>query len=237
VYKDEIVGQGQWEPLVAEETWRAVRVILDDPGRKPSRGVRTLLGGIARCPCGNIVTGMPSHTGHHIYRCTPATRNRDWAGGHVARQAGPVNEFITNLVIARMTRDDAADLITVPDSGVDVTALREEATAIRTNLEEMSADRAMGLISRAQLLAATARGNNRLDQISSLLADAARENVLTDLVAAANVTAAWEAMDSSRQRAVIQTLMDITLHSPGRGSRRDFDPATVAVDWIKPLAS
>jgi site-specific DNA recombinase len=231
VYKDEIVGQGQWEPLVPEETWRAVRVILDDPGRKPARGVRTLLGGIARCPCGNIVTGMPSHTGHHIYRCTPATRNRDWAGGHVARQAAPVNEFITKLVIARMSRGDAADLITVPDNGADVAALREEATAIRTNLEEMSADRAMGLITRAQLLAATARGSTRLEQISELLADAARENVLTDLVAAANVTAAWEAMDSSRQRAVIQTLIDITLQSPGRGTRRDFDPATVTVNW------
>jgi hypothetical protein len=36
---------------------------------------------------------MPSHTGHHIYRCTPATRNRAYHGGHVARQARPVEEF------------------------------------------------------------------------------------------------------------------------------------------------
>jgi len=130
-----------------------------------------------------------------------------------------------------MSREDAADLVAIPDSGVDVAALREEATAIRTNLEEMGADRAMGLISRAQLLAATARGSSRLEQIGDLLADAARENVLTDLVAAANVTAAWEAMDSSRQRAVIQTLMDITLRSPGRGARSDLDPETVTIHW------
>ena len=30
-YHGEIVGQGQWEPLVPKETWRAVRGILDDP--------------------------------------------------------------------------------------------------------------------------------------------------------------------------------------------------------------
>ena len=72
-YHGEIVGQGDWEPLVPEETWRAVRGTLDDPTRKPPRGVRTLLGGLGLCPCGNVVTGMPSHTGHHIYRCTPAT--------------------------------------------------------------------------------------------------------------------------------------------------------------------
>jgi hypothetical protein len=43
----EIVGTGTWDPLVAEETWRAVRGILEDPARKPPRGVRILLGG--RC--------------------------------------------------------------------------------------------------------------------------------------------------------------------------------------------
>ena len=30
-YHGEIVGQGNWEPLVPEETWRAVRGILEDP--------------------------------------------------------------------------------------------------------------------------------------------------------------------------------------------------------------
>ena len=77
---------GQWEPLVSEETWRAVRGILEDPARTPPRGVRTLLGGLALCPCGNVVSGMTSHTGRRIYRCEP-TRNRAWPGGHVARQA------------------------------------------------------------------------------------------------------------------------------------------------------
>ena len=107
-YHGEIVGQGNWEPLVPEETWRAVRGILDDPTRKPPRGVKTLLGGLARCPCGNVVTGMPSHTGHHIYRCTPATRNRAYHGGHVARQAEPVETFIEKLVVVRLSRSDAA---------------------------------------------------------------------------------------------------------------------------------
>src|SRR5260370_5679981 len=86
-YHGEIVGQGEWEPLVPEETWRAVRAILEDPARKPPRGVRTLLGGIALCRCASVVTGMPSHTAHRIYRCTPVGRDRAYPGGHVARQA------------------------------------------------------------------------------------------------------------------------------------------------------
>jgi DNA invertase Pin-like site-specific DNA recombinase len=234
VYRDEIVGQGQWEPLVSEETWRAVRGILEDPARKPPRGVRTLLGGLALCPCENVVTGMPSHTGRHIYRCTPATRNRAYPGGHVARQAGPVEEFIDKLVVARLSRPDAADLVTTEESGIDVPALREEAAAIRANLEEMASDRALGKITRAQMLKATEAGTARLEAIGAELEGAARENVLAPLIAAENAAAVWADLDISRKRAVLKTLMSVTLHSPGKGARRTFDPATVQVAWNQP---
>ena len=237
VYHGEIVGKGQWEPLVPEETWRAVHGILEDPTRKPPRGVRTLLGGLALCPCGNVVTGMPSHTGHHIYRCTPATRNRAYMGTHVARQAEPVEKFVEKLVVARLSRPDAADLVTVEESGIDVAALREEAAAIRKNLEEMASDRALGRISRAQMLKATEAGNARLAEIGTELDNAARENVLAPLVAAENAASVWAGLDISRKRAVIKTLMMVTLHSPGRGPRRPFDPATVEVAWKHPVAA
>jgi site-specific DNA recombinase len=233
-YHGEVVGPGDWEPLVAEETWRAVRGILEDPARKPPRGVRTLLGGLGLCPCGNVVTGMPSHTGHHIYRCTPPTRNRAYHGGHVARQAGLVEEFIEKLVVARLSRPDAADLVSVQDSGVDVAALREEAAAIRVNLEEMAADRALGRITRAQMLKATEAGTARLEAIGAELDGAARENVLAPLVAAENAAAMWAGLDISRKRSVIKTLMSVTLYSPGKGARRAFDPATVQVTWNQP---
>src|SRR5271166_5446564 len=237
VYHDEIVGQGQWEPLVSEETWRAVRGILEDPARKPPRGVRTLLGGLALCPCGNVVAGGPSHTGHRVYRCSMPTRDRSWPGEHVARQAEPVEDFITRLVVGRLSRPDAADLVTAEEGGPDVMALREEAAAIRRNLEEMAADRALGLITRPQMLAATGRANIRLDEIGAELEHAARENVLAPLVAAENAAAVWAGLDISRKRAVIKTLMSVTLYSPGKGGRRAFNPATVKVTWRQPDAA
>jgi hypothetical protein len=232
-YRGEIVGPGDWEPLVSEETWRAVQAILEDPARKPPRGVRTLLGGLALCPCGNVVTGMPNHRGQRVYRCQPPTRNRHWTAGHVARQAGPVEDYIEMLVKGRMSREDAADLIVLPEGGPDVGALREESTAIRATLEEMAADRALGLITRAQMLAATERANLRLGEIEAEVEHAARENVLAPLVAAEDVAAMWADMDLSLHRAVIKTLMTITLLSPGMGARA-FDPATVRVTWRQP---
>ena len=88
-----------------------------------------------------------------------------------------------------------------------------------------------GRIDRAQMLAATRRVNIRLSEIEAEVESAARENVLTPLVAAENAASAWECPDLSRKRTVIRTLMTITLGSPGRGARRVFDPATVQVSW------
>ncbi len=109
--------------------------------------------------------------------------------------------------------------------------------AIRVNLEEMAADRALGKITRAQMLKATEAGTTRLEAIGAELDGAARENVLAPLVAAENAAAVWEGLDISRKRMVIKTLMTVTLHSPGRGAPRPFDPATVQVAWKQPGAA
>jgi hypothetical protein len=60
------------------------------------------------------------------------------------------------------------------------------------------------------------------------------QNVLAPLVAAENAAAAWAGLDISRKRAVVKTLMSVTLYSPGRGAPRAFDPATVQVTWNQP---
>jgi site-specific DNA recombinase len=164
----------------------------------------------------------------------PATRNRAYTGGHVARQAEPVETFVEKLVVARLSRADAADLVSIEEAGVDVAGLREEAAAIRRNLEEMAGDCALGRISRAQMLKATQAGNVRLETIGADLESAAQENVLAPLVAAENAAAVWADLDIGRKRAVIKTLMSVTLHSPGKGARRAFDPATVQVAWNQP---
>jgi site-specific DNA recombinase len=145
-----------------------------------------------------------------------------------------VEESIERAMIARLSAPDAADLVAAPEGGPDVAGLREEAAAIRANLEEMAADRALGLMTRAQMIAGTGAANIRLAEIGADLDEAARENVLAPLVAAENAAQAWEGLDLARKRAIIKTLMSITLLSPGKGARRGFDPATVKVTWHQP---
>jgi site-specific DNA recombinase len=230
-YHGDEVAKGDWAPILPRETWEAVRALLADPGRKPPRGVRTLLGGLMLCRCGNTVQGSVSSAGKHIYRCNPATRKPGQDGPHAQAMTGPVDQHVTLRIIKRLARPDLADLVTPkrPDLG----PLHTEAASIRANLDELAADRALGLVSRAQMIAATQRGNARLAEIAARLAAAAESSALAPFTAGESARNVWARLDNSRRRAVIAALCTLTLQPAGRGART-FDPATVTFDPVNP---
>ncbi|HEY1002854.1 MAG TPA: recombinase family protein [Streptosporangiaceae bacterium] len=227
-YRGEVVGDGQWQQILSEETWRAVLALLGDPARKPPRGVRTLGGGLFRCRCGNVMIGNNvSRLGRQVYRCQPASRG-DRPGPHAQQAVANVDAYVEAVIVERLSRPDVADLVTPkrPDLG----PLRTEAASIRHNLDELAADRALGLVSREQMIVGTQRGNARLDEISAELAAAASESALAPFAAAESAKAAWDALDRERRRAVIDALCTVTVHPAGRGARA-FVPDTVAIQW------
>ena len=80
--------------------------------------------------------------------------------------------------------------------------------------------RALGLVSRSQMIAATERGNARLAEIAAELAAAAGKSALapfTDPEAVAGQV--WDGLDLSRRREVIRTL------ARSRCTQRDAAPA------------
>lgn len=216
VYKGSVVGNGDWSPIVSEDTWRAVTGILNDPARKPPKGVRTLLGGLAKCSCGNVIQGCPTTLHVPGYRCQPSTReNRSVT--HVATAAAPVDEYVEAAVIGILSKPDAVSLFTREDSAVDIAGLQERKLAIRTRLDQLAADYAAGIIERSALIAATERGRAEIAAADAELADAGRGNVYDGLIGAGDVQAVWVRLDSSRKRAVIDAMMRVTL-SPWAGA-------------------
>jgi site-specific DNA recombinase len=231
-YRGEVINLAEaaeidWEPLISEEVWRAVNGLLDDPARKPSFGVRTLLGGLGLCRCGNVCTGSQNGSGDAIYRCQPSTRG-DRPGPHATLRVESVDAFVTAVILGRLARPDLTDLISPPPN-VDTAALRTEAAAIRRNLTELAADRALGLVTRDQMLAATDRGNRRLEEITTRLADSAGASALAPFAAGQRAEQVWESLDLARQRAVVRTLAAITLHPAGRKAGTADPETTVEI--------
>ncbi len=223
-HKGGIVSEAVWAPLVEESTWQAARALLDAPGRRSGpTSARALLTGLARCGvCGATVHAGGAHRGVRGYRCSGAF-------GHISRRAEPVDDYVSRVMVARLSQPDARDL-THDQQHPDLDALRREAIALRARMDSLAVDFADGALTASQLRAATERLQVKLRDAEAQMADAGRADVLSPLLDGGDVRAAWDALDTARQRAVIDTIAEVAIYSPGRGTRT-FRPETVAITW------
>lgn len=224
-YKGVVVADAVWPALVPEETWRAAVALMADPNRYAGGGphLRAMLTGIALCGvCGGKIHAGGGRPGVRGYRCGAAS-------GHVARMAEPVEAFVSAVVMERLSRPDAAALLQDQRSP-DLDALRSQAVALRSRLDSLAIDFSDGALTASQLRTATGRLRSLLKDVEDRMADAGRVNILGPLVTAGDVAQAWDALSVDRRRAVVDTLMAVTLHPPGRGVRT-FRPETVSIEW------
>jgi len=218
-YSDnDIVGTAPWAPILDEDVWRSVVAKLTDPDRRTNHvgpAPRWLGSGIYRCPCGS---GMRVHkAGDHADR--PVYRCQETGRGHVSVPAAEMDDLTRRLVIERMSRADAADLISTPAGTVDVAALRAELATCRTRLDEIAEDYEEDRITRSQFLTRTDKRRAKMTEIEAQLAQATEVSPLAPLIGAEDVAAAWEDLTLGQQRAAIKALFTITIEPAGRGRR------------------
>lgn len=219
----EIVGPAQWEAIVSESHWRGVRAKLMDPSRSTTRTRdRQWLGsGLFFCHCGARVR-IGTRGGHEpTYRCKRSD--------HLARKAAPVDDHISKVMLAYLSREDVTPHL---HSTVDVTALQSEANAIRERLDELR--RALGsrdIDLRTYKIASEGMEADLAAVEAQLQASAAR-SPLTGVADAEDVERAWDAAGLPGQRAIIATLVTVTLLPGNRGRIGGgdyFDPDTVDI--------
>ncbi|MGO4143451.1 recombinase family protein [Paenarthrobacter sp. YAF11_1] len=224
-HKGEIVADALWPAIVTEETWHAAQAILAHrAGNQTPNAAKYLLSGLALCGVcgGNVHAGANARREVRGYRCANSF-------GHFARMAEPVEDYVGQVIAARLSLPDAGHLLT-DSSNVNLPELRAEATALRQRLNSLATDFAEGELTTQQLRHATARIQEKLATAEQAMADAGRVDVLGPLIAAGDVLEAWTNMTTSKQRAVIDLLATVTLHPPGRGTRT-FRPETVGIEW------
>jgi site-specific DNA recombinase len=182
------------------------------------------LTGIALCGvCGAAVHAGGANTHQkRIYRCSAGNN------GHVSRSAAPVEQWVSEVAIARLSRPDAGELLT-DDERPDIDGLRTEAAALRARLDELASEFADGSLTGSQLRTATSKLRSKLAGVEAQMADTARVDVFGPLVQAHDIRAVWDALSTARKRVIIDALMIIRLLSPGKGTRT-FRPDTVIIE-------
>jgi site-specific DNA recombinase len=226
-YKGDIIGAAVWPAIVDRDTFDAAQAILALPQRRASkvpRARRFLLPNLARCgvcggPVGGPVRTGRTHRGVRTYRC------ERW---HLARAADPVDDYVVAVVLERLSRPDAVDLLQA--TGPDLAVYRERSQAIRERLDALAVALEEGILSLGAVRKSSERLRASLAESEAELAALSRGDVLAPLVNAVDHSAVWEALDLDRKRSIIDVLMTVTLDSPGRG-RHAFDPSTVRIAW------
>lgn len=232
----EVIGKGEWEPLLDEDTWRGVVAVLTDPSRRTTdRYARTYLGsGLYLCGvCGGPLTGNTTAGGgpgnrRAAYRCRAADRDGQ---SHVVRDVERLDAFVVNVIVERLSRLDALEASAPPPE--DTTPLHTEAAALRARLDDAARGWAAGALTQAQLLAATSELRTRLDAVEARIGQVRQGGALDGLTGADDVRAAWEAMPLDRRRSVVDLLVNVTVLPREKTGRLRggtyFDPTKVLI--------
>lgn len=211
------LGDATWPALVDVDVWRVVRAMLTDPARRTSTSAteRFIGAGVYRCGICDDGTTMRSAALRAGYpAATPAYRCR--AFGHIVRKAEPIDELISEAVIEALSVPGAA--LDLAEAGeVDTGLLRSRATALRARLDDLAAMFGAGTIDARQLASGSESNRSQLADVEAQLTAAVATSPLSGVADADDVAAAWAAQTVSRQKAIVNALMTVTIHPAPRG--------------------
>lgn len=225
-HRGEIVGPGEWEPILDRDTWEAVKAVLVKRSRGRTRAPRSYLlsGGIARCAhCGHHLIAAPRPTGR-AYACL---KSNGGCNG-VSIMAEPVEELVTDALFDVV---DDADLATMfaPREPVPEEADLVDIEERLGDVAELYAD---GEISRAEWMRAKTRLEERRAEAAPAVAEARAPSPAIEFVGKPGaLRAAWPKLSLDRQRTILGSVVsEVTITSGGRGGAR-VDLDRVNMTW------
>jgi DNA invertase Pin-like site-specific DNA recombinase len=226
-----------WQPIISRSDWEAAVAVLSSPSRRTTPGPqpRHLLSHLARC-------GHPSHPADDrppmiksscgggagrpkvdAYRCRDSS--------HLSCAQQPLDDYVADRVVERLSRRDALKNLTRPS--VDVTGLARKANSLRARIGALGDALEAGDMGAVEYRQRKGRLAEQLSDVEGQLTAAAGTSPLVDLAGQPDAGELWDGLDLARQRAVIDTLMEVVV-LPAESRGKSFDAGRVRIDWRAP---
>ena len=230
-YHKEIVGTGAWPAIISEDEHRAVDALLNDPSRSNYQGSRSLKWlGSGLYLCGVCGSDLRSAVAQHrdgrprrIYRCRADT--------HLTIGAEDLDKYLMETASALLDRDGPG---LMPDPEQELASdLHAEATTLRARADEIADAYGDGDLSRAQYVRQSGRIQQKLDEVNNRLATLVSGSALEGIATAEQPSAALHEQSISRQQAILDALMTVTIQPAKVGGRRHrggFDYSRVQIE-------
>lgn len=237
VYRGEIIGDAQWEPLISWEDFQKIQRLLSDPGRRVKGGggkneAKTLMVHIARC----------HYCGRPLKRATMRPKNKSAAlkyqcqfpGCYKTRISQPGLDAYVEQVALEWFQDPAnLGWLTGTDND-DWVQMADAAEQKRAALQERL----------DEAIEQYAAGNLRLDSLTKLegalrpqIADAEKALIppVTDeriraLVTADDVPGAWAALPLIERRRIIKASFNVRIQKSQNRGQNAFEPERVLME-------
>lgn len=214
VHRGQVVGMGDWPAILDEQTYSACVARLSDPRRKTMRdgSLKHLLSGVACCgACGGRLRVQKNRT-HLAYLCFSAFC--------VSMKTTTLENYITDVIVERLSRPDAIDLLCSPASDDQVAQARTERDELTARLEAFYEQGAAGHLSSAGLAKMEARLLPQIEAATARAQPVPVPQVLRDLVGdTARVREMWGRLDVGVRREVVRILAEIKLHPTVQGTK------------------
>lgn len=228
VHHGEIVGEGNWEPILDRATWERIRLILGDPRRKQGgRPPTHLLTGILKCgKCGKNLRHAKKQSGGR-YVCDPQPKGCGRLAISDQIEADVVAEVLQRIPLERNVAVDAT-----------LERLQGEIEAIEGSMERLTVLHfSEGHLSEREYLAARASLDEKRASIEAELKQRLAEAPLTDLLLAPSERAGaterveWDDLDLEGQRRIISAVLDRIVVAPGKPGSRKLDLSRLKYRW------
>jgi hypothetical protein len=254
-YRGEIVSRDtEWPPILAddrqeaEHRWRELVAALTDPDRRTSPGNEPKWLGslIYRCGCDcdrcqpdrrgrTNVAVSGGRTYARTYACRAHSHLRRAAGtGGLSGPLTGADDFVSRLLVARLSQRDATSLLAPPVSGPDVTGLRVELARLRRLLDDQARLHAREVITTSQLETGSRELQAKMRAVEEQLDTAGEHDPLVGIAGRPDAAQVWEGLSVAQRRQILRLLLDVTL-LPARPGRRPggayFDADSIGVVW------
>jgi len=229
-HQNEILGQGNWDPILDRETWERVCTILNNPTRTtPPASLKYPLKGMLTCAvCGKRLVAVPHH-GRPQYGCVKAQTG---GCGGVIVKAEHLEKFIFDLVLPMADSPDLRDVLAAEEQrGAE--AVRELVLADAKDekmLDQITNDYTDGVMPRNHWLKQSAKLNGQIESRKRQMVTLSGTTALSRL--GGDVQSSWDQMSAEEKRSVLLSVVaHVEVGKAKKPGSRYFDSDRVKVAY------
>ncbi|MEO5842892.1 MAG: recombinase family protein [Acidimicrobiales bacterium] len=215
VHRGEVIGNGQWEPILERRAHEQLRRLLTDPARSHGPRRRTAFTGLFVCGlCGSRMS-RDANGKTKVWRCKKLPGYPRC--GKVSVNASAVETYLTEALFAALDSPALAKALRPKRKTNDPTVAELEEVEQRRN--DLAAMFAAGEISRQEWMSARAPLEARYCVLQVAVARTQRSVVLdAALTKPGALRAAWAELSDDRKRAVLGAVLEHVTVSPSKSS-------------------